>query len=480
MKIARKIAYNVAVSSGSKVLSTVLALVAIAFITRYLGQEGFGNYAIVLAFLSFFTAISDLGLYSISTREISRPEAKVEEIMSNIFTLRLTLSLMILIISPLIAWWLPYSWEVKAGIVIVAASFIFSSGYQILNGIFQKNLAMDRVAVGELIGKIVQVGVVISAVTWHLSFLWVVGSLLANMIVSFLIVFLWSRSFVKINLRFDFCYWKEFIKNALPLGIAAIITFFYFKMDTILLSWLKSSAEVGIYNAAYKVLENLTFFPAMVAGLVLPIFSEALEINRPRFEIVAQKTFKFFMVLVLPIVVGTLFLADDIVKLIGGASFSASGNVLRILIFALGFIFFGNFFNAILIAGGKQKKLMWALLIAALVNISFNLWWIPRFSYWAAAVTSVVTEGLVVVLTAFLAYHFLQYKPRMERIGRLILATAFLAFFLYFTRQWPFVVQLLGAMVVYFLAIWGLKVVQTEELLSLITRKGVEEYEEVA
>ena len=57
MVIARKIAYNVVVSGASKVLSTILALVAIGFITRYLGTEGFGNYAIVLAFLSFFAMI---------------------------------------------------------------------------------------------------------------------------------------------------------------------------------------------------------------------------------------------------------------------------------------------------------------------------------------------------------------------------------------------------------------------------------------
>lgn len=480
MKIARKIAYNVAVSSGSKVLSTVLALVAIGFITRYLGQEGFGDYAVVLAFLAFFSAISDLGLYSISTREISRPQADVKEIMGNIFTLRLVLSLAVFLISPLIVWFLPYSIEVKYGIVIVAASFVFSSGYQILNGIFQKHLVMDRVAVGELVGKVVQVLVVIWAVAQHLSFLWIIGSLLANMAVSFLIIFIWSRSFVKISLRFDFTYWKKFLWEAFPLGIASIITFFYFKMDTILLSVIKGSAEVGIYNAAYKVLENLTFFPSMVAGLVLPIFSESLETNRERFEMVAQKTFKFFLVVVLPTIVGAMFLSDDVVRLIGGGAFVSSGNVLRILIFALGFIFFGNFFNAILIAGRKQKNLMWALLVAAVVNVSLNLWLIPYFSYWAAAATSVITEGLVVLITAWLSYKYLDYCPKMEKPFRLGLSVLILAGFLYLTSGYAFVLRVLGGIFIYIIASWALNVIQTSELKSLITRKSIEEYEEVA
>ena len=41
MVIARKIAYNVVVSTAAKALSTGLALVGIGLITRYLGAEGF-------------------------------------------------------------------------------------------------------------------------------------------------------------------------------------------------------------------------------------------------------------------------------------------------------------------------------------------------------------------------------------------------------------------------------------------------------
>ena len=84
--VAKKIAYNVVFSAVAKVLSTILALVGIGFITRYLGKEGFGDYATVLAFFSFFGAIADLGLYSISVREISREGADEKKIMGNVFT----------------------------------------------------------------------------------------------------------------------------------------------------------------------------------------------------------------------------------------------------------------------------------------------------------------------------------------------------------------------------------------------------------
>jgi O-antigen/teichoic acid export membrane protein len=480
MVIARKIAYNVFISSVAKVLSTILALVSIGFITRYLGREGFGEYATVLAFLSFFAAISDLGLYYITTREISREGADEEKILGNIFSIRLISSLTVFIISPVVVWFFAYPAEVKMGIIIAAASYIFSSGYQILNGVFQKNLAMDKVALGELAGKIVQVITIIAVVKAELGFNWIISSLLLNMIVNFLIIYFLAKKYVRIHLRFDFDYWKIFLKESMPMGIATIITFIYFKMDTILLSVMKSSADVGIYNAAYKVLENITFFPAMIAGLVMPIMAHSIFTHRARFVHIADKTFKVFVVLVVPLVIGTLFLADKVISLVGGSGFAEAGQVLRILVFALAFIFFGQFFNTILIVGNLQKRLMWTLSLAAIANVILNLLFIPRFSYIAAAYVSVLTEFLVVVLTAYMAAKKLKYVPKMEKISGVVLAGALMAICLHVFNNINFLILAIISSGVYFVALWLFKTLKASEIASLISKQGVQEYDELS
>jgi O-antigen/teichoic acid export membrane protein len=477
MVIARKIAYNVLVSSVSKILSTALALASIGFITRYLGKEGFGDYATVLAFLSFFSAISDLGLYQFSTREISRPGAKEDEIMGNAFSMRVISSLFIFLLSFFLILLLPYSQEVKYGVVIIAASFIFSSGYQILNGVFQKNLAMDLVAISELIGKIVQLAVIILAVKLHLSFSWIITSLLFNMLVSFVLVYFWSRKYIKLGFRFDFVYWKRFLSESYPIGIMAIVVFIYFKADTILLSFLKSNAEVGIYNVAYKVLENISFFPAMIIGLIFPIISQYIFVDKARFFEISNKTFKVFILLVVPLIVGTLFLSDGLILLIGGAGFSESALVLRILVFALAAIFFSNFFNAILVAGNLQKKLMLILSAAALFNVTANLIFIPLFSYIASAIISFMTEFFVAIAAGYLVFRRLAYFPRVEKIGRILFSGGLMAVFLFIFRTHNFYLLGAGSVCVYGLALWLSQSVETSEITSIISKKGVLEYE---
>jgi len=479
MALARKIAYNVAISSASKILSTVLALVSIAFITRYLGKEGFGNYATVLAFLSFFAALADLGLYPISTREISKEGAPEAKIMGNIFSLRIISALAILAIAPIVVLLFPYPAEVKSGIIIVALSFSFSSGYQVLNGIFQKNLAMDKVAIAELAGKILQVGFIIFAVKERLGFNWIIASLLFNMVLSFAIVFLWSRKYLRFHMEFDFKYWRHFLKESLPLGLAAIITFAYFKMDTVILSLLRSSADVGIYNAAYKVLENITFFPAMIVGLMFPLFSKHIFTEREVFLAMANKTFKVFVVIALPLVIGALFLSEGIIQVIGGGGFSEAAAVLRILVFAIALIFFGNFFNSILIAANLQKKLLCIMGAAAVINIGLNLIFIPRFSYFGAAYVSVITEFIVAALGFYVSAKTVNYFPKAEKFLMILMSGAVMALFLFIFQQKNFFFLLMASPIIYFFFLWLFRAVKTEEIASLISKKGIQEYEAI-
>lgn len=473
MVIARKIAYNIVVSSFSKILSTILALVSIGLITRYLGQEGFGNYATVLAFLSFFTAIADLGLYSTVTREISREGADEKKIIGNIFTLRLIISFGVMLLAPAIVFFFPYPLEVKQAIMIVALSFLFSSSYQVLNGVFQKNLAMDRVAISELTGKIIQVLFVFYAIKFNLSFLWIMASLLFNMIISFSLIYLFSKKYISFSLKFDLTYWKDFIKESYPLGIAAIISFIYFKIDTILLSVLKTSAEVGIYNVAYKVIENITFFPAMIVGLVFPIISKNIFSDRERFWDISNKTFKIFWLFVVPLIIGTMFLSDGIVELIGGKGFFASSVVLRILIFSLACMFFSNLFNVILISGNKQKKLMIIMVVAAVFNVGANLIFIPVFSYLASSIISVATELFVTVTTLYVITRDLKYFPRVENFWAIIFSGIIMAgYFMIFSKINFFLLAFSGT-AVYALFIWLFKAVKTEEIASIIGKKNI-------
>ena len=474
MPLARKIAYNVVLNSVFKVFTTVvLSLYSIRLITEYLGPEGFGKYATVLAFFAFFSALVDLGLAQVTAREISKQGADEKYILGRVFSLRLISSATLLLFAPLVLFLFDYERDLKIGIVIAAAAVLFSSTSLLLNGIFQKNLAMDRVAFVEFFGKLLQVILVTLIVRNNWGFLAIASTLLASLSFNAIVAFMLSRSFIRFSPKIDKTFWRSFLLESSPLAATALITFVYFKLDTIILSVLQSNSDVGIYNVAYKIMENLIFFPAMLAGLILPLLSHTLTSNRKLFEEIVDKTFKVFLLIVFPLIMGVWVLAPEIIAIISGSGFGESVRVLRILVFALGCIFFGHYFTMLLIVSGAQKKLMKALLVAAVVNISLNLLLIPKYSYIAAASVSLLTELLVVILTGTLAFRQITFKPSFRPIWRISLATTLMALVMYFLEQQPFLVAGMAGGIAYIFGLWMTKVVTYQEIKMLFLNKNV-------
>ena len=220
-------------------------------------------------------------------------------------------------------------------------------------------------------------------------------------------------------------------------------------------------------------MENLIFFPAMLAGLILPLLSHTLTSNRKLFEEIVDKTFKVFLLIVFPLIIGVWVLAPEIIAIISGGGFGESVRVLRILVFALGCIFFGHYFTMLLIVSGAQKKLMKALMVAAVLNISLNLILIPQYSYIAAAGVSLLTELLVVLLTGTLAFRQIKFRPSFRPIWRISLATLIMALVMYYLEQEPFLVAGLAGALSYILGLWVTKVVTYQEIKMLFLNKGV-------
>ena len=477
MTLVRKIAYNTVVSMGARVVGVALSLVGIGFIARYLGQEGFGSYALILAFLAIFNILADLGLYSLMTREISRPGADEKKIASNIFTLRVVVLLIFLSLAFITVWFFPYPLQVKIGVAIGAASFLFLSASQVLMGIFQKYLRTDKAALAEVIGRAIQLGLVILFIHLDLGLLAILTALIVSAGSIFILNFFFARKYVPLTLAFDFPFWKKLLKAAFPIAISIVLTLIYFKIDSIFLSLgfiNRSSAspisDVGIYNIAYKVLEGLIFFPAMLVGLIMPLLSKFAFSDQAQFKKIFQKTLDILIIFIVPIVIGLLILSLPVVVLIGGKEFSASAPVLQILTLAVGLIFLGNLFGHSIIALDKQKIGAWIYFGGMIFNVIANLIFIPKYSYLGAAMTTVFTEFLVTALMLYLIYKTISCFPSFKIIFKVLFAGLIMGGFLYYFQAWNLFLLIGLGGVIYIVTLYLIKGITKEEVLMLVRK----------
>ncbi len=400
MTLAARIAHNSIISTVTRLLSLVLSLVTVGFITRYLEPAGFGNYTTILAFYFLIVALSDFGINQIFTREISRPKADEPKILANVMGLRVVSMVIISLLGLLGFFFLPYSMEVKKGIGLMFFALFFSSASQTLNSVFQKRLVMHRLAYRELLGKIVQLVVVFLSVRED----WGLNGILLAMILSYFFVLIASlkltQSYVPLAISFDKQYWKFFLLESAPLGIAAFVNFLYFKADAILLSLMQSNRDVGIYGASYKVLESLIYFPSMFMGLIMPVFAYNIFHRPKKFLTLASRTLKAIWLVTIPLTAFMFFLSEEAILIIAGNEFIEAAKVLKILSFALGAIFLAHFFNSILITVNRQKTLLLILSATAGLSLILNVIFIPVYSYMGVAVISTLCQ----VLVTFIAY----------------------------------------------------------------------------
>ena len=407
-------------------------------------------------------------------REISRPGANEKKIASNIFTIRIIALLIFLSLAVAAIWFFPYTSQVKFGVVIASVAFFFLSASQVLMGVFQKYLRVDKPSLAELIGRLIQLGLVILFIFLDLGLFAILGALIISSFLIFVLNFIFARKYISLTLAFDFVFWKKLIKIALPIAASVVLTLIYFKFDSIFLSLgfinrssLNPVADVGIYNIAYKILEGLIFFPIMLVGLIMPLLSKFAFSNLKEFKKIFQKTLDVLIIFIIPLIIGLLVLSLPIVVLIGGKDFTASAQALQILAFAIGLIFLGSLFGSSIIALDKQKIAAWIYFGGMIFNIVTNLIFIPKYSYLGAAATTVFTELLVIILMIWLIYKSIHYFPSFK-ILKPLLAGAIMGMFIYFFQSWNIFLLICLAIIIYGIILYLIKGIKKEEILMLI------------
>lgn len=473
MSLTRKIAHNTIIQVMGRVLGLIAGVFVVGFLTRYLGRSGYGQYATIIAFLQFFAIVADFGFYHITMQMLTEPGVDESKIASNIFSLRFFFALSILTISCVIGFLIPaYPMEVKIGICMISFAIFFILLNQILVAIYQKYFKMAGVAIAEFIARFLNLGIIFCVVSFDFGFYATLSALVAANLFQFLFNFINIRKLVKIKFRFDFDIWKTVFKRSWPIGLSIIFSMLYFKMDTVLLSIFRPSEEVGIYGAGYQLVEVLNSFPVLFVGLIMPVLSGAWSRgDKEKFKQVLQKAFDSILIIAVPIVFGGFVLAEKLITMIAGEEFIISASILKILIFAIGFLFIGQLFGYTIVAIKKQRQMMWCYMWVAIFGLAAYLIFIPRYSYYAAASITIVTEFLIAILGMRIVYREVGSSLKIGILWRAVLSAAVMAVAIryFYNFHVLFLIPLGG--VIYFAILYLLDGIKKEDILEIIAYK---------
>lgn len=408
MSTNRAIAWNTAVQFIGKAVSTAIGVVVVGLMTRHLGQVGFGMYSTANAYFQVFAIMLDFGLNITLVQMLGEhrgDKAYEDRAASAAYTLRLITGGILLTIAPFIGLLLDYPQELKIALFAIWGSFFFTVLNQIVIGVHQRHMQMHIVAIGEVAGRVTLLLGVIAAMWLGWGLIPIVLIVSLGGFINFVINALVARRYASLAWNWDPVFWRTILMRSWPIGVSIFFNLIYYKADTLILGRYRSFEEVGIYSAAYRVLEILITLPFMYMGVILPILANAwAKKDIQRFRSLLRNSYTVMFMIVAPIVAGTFVVGDRLMLAVAGADFASSGAVLKILVLAAGVIFFGTVSSHAIVALNLQRKMLRFYIATAVIILAAYAYFIPIYGLWAAAWLTVVSEVLITI--AGTAYTF--------------------------------------------------------------------------
>ncbi len=471
-EINSKIAQNSIIQITGKLVSLVLGLVAVMIMTRYLGQEKFGYYYTVIAFLQFFGILVDFGLTLTTVQMISDSRWPLSKVMNSIMSFRVLTATIFLGIAPILIWAFPYNDFIKWGVLITVFSFFCITVIQALTGVFQQKFKMLEITIAEVVGRIFLVGGVALTACLHKDIYWIFWTISLAAILNLFIVFFCSRKYIQWHLEFDVTIWKELIKKSWPIALAISFNLIYLKMDSIILSLVRTQAEVGVYGATYRVLDILTMLPAVLLGIALPVLSKYfIDKEYDKLKDLLQKIFYALIIFAVPIVVGTQIIGRPVMEFFAGKEFLISGDILRVLILAAGAIFVTTVSGYAVVAVQKQKPMTWGYLVAAVTTLAGYFYFIPKFGYWGAAWMTVFSEILIMIWSTVLVYRTIKFLPSLNIFWRSLIPAIIMTMVLYVFKDLHALWLILISGIIYFPLLYLFRGIEPKRFVSLLRGK---------
>jgi O-antigen/teichoic acid export membrane protein len=412
----RTIAKNTSVLFLSQIISYILVLFYTIYTARYLGASGFGLISFALALGAILSIFTELGLNTLIVREVSRDKKLANKYIGNTLVLKILLSIITLTLMFLVVSLLKYNPETATIVYYITISFVVGAFTNIFYSIFQAYEEMEYQSIGTIINSIIMFTGVILIIKYQLSItnfamVYLISSIIC--LVFGFIICIWK--FILPKIEIDTGLWKFLIVEAIPLTLASIFLLIAFKVDTVLLLIINGDEAVGYYNAAYGLMTALMFLPSVYVLAIFPLLSQLHVSSKDLLKRSYEKSFKYLIILGLPIAVGTTLIAGPIILLIYKSAFTPSIIALQILIWSIPIIFVNYIIGTAINSINKQGQMVKSTFIVMAMNIILNLLLLPKYGYVAASVITVLTE-----LASFLFwYHILNvngYKLSLPRI----------------------------------------------------------------
>lgn len=387
---------------AAEFFSRGLTLLVMIYAARALGVDWFGDLSFALGILAIVAALSDFGLSMLLLRRVAQDPTRARGAEpSGILVLKLAFACS----------WVGLTLAAMPGLSSQVFEFLGVAGvavavraYAEVTGAVLR--AVDKFHIDALLKSIhalVFAGAAAAALAYEPTPLSVAYALLLASLVEGAAARIANGRGGYVRLALPGLthggLYRSILRGALPFGALAVLGIVYFRVDVLMLQYMRGSAEVGLYSAAYRVLEGVLLLPWGFSVVLFPILSEALAGND---RVLAGRTvglgMKVLTYVSLPVATVATLGAEELMGLLFPIlEYQGSILGLQILIWAAVAVFLSATTSTLINSGPSPQVNTWIAAGMVVLNVGLNLLLIPPWGLAGAAAATVATEfgGLV-------------------------------------------------------------------------------------
>lgn len=419
----------------AKVVPGIINFSALLIYTRIFTTQDYGNFYLTMAFVSVLSILGSIWLTESVIRFYAQFELRKDLdtffstivysfILSTLLILGVAVGGIFLFTGKISADLLPFF---SVGIIVYSTSSIYS----ILLYTLRAALKAKTFAFCEILLSVGKVGL-----TLLIVFLFKMGaiSLLISIILIQipLVVFLFKRFSIFRRFKLKLVskeHIKEFFKFGSPLIISALSVWLLVLSDRYMLSFFRSSAEVGIYSVSYSLVDRsvaLLYTILMLAAHPIIIFTWE-EKGKEVTQKLIKDLSRYFFIVCIPAFLGISVLSKEIFSVLVGKDFVESFKLVPFFAFCSfctgWFQYVGKGFEIY----KKTLLLAFIIFLSGALNVVLNVLLIPQYGTVGAGIAKSISYAGLIILGIKLSQAFMPWQISGRSVLRISFAGVVMA-----------------------------------------------------
>ena len=429
MSRIRRIFKNMGWLFASTIIACICGFIWTILVARYLQVSEYGILGFATSLSGILGFTTDLGITTHIVRHISTDYSSANKYLSNAIPLKSLFAAGTFLLT-LICLMVMKADEVTITVtLIITMEMILKSFTALFDSAFQAFEISKFQGIGNIILNITSFAFILISIFADLGIFAISASYLISSIIGLCYAYLMiTRHVTRPKLEFDRDFCRKITIASLPFAVGSILYTIYFSIDIVMLSNLVGNYATGIYNACYKLISVLTVIQGIYGVVLFPVMNKLFKNEAELLTFTFEKSVKYLLMIIVPLALSIVIYSSDIINFIYGPEYAPAASTLSVLIWTLCLLFVTTICNLLLNASHKEVTVTKIYGIAAAFNIILNLVMIPRFSYIGAAITTVLSDVLIMVLQLYVVYGLGHRVNRrvFADIAKIIMATGVL------------------------------------------------------